>query len=173
MSNISLPLRGIAAGLLFKRRTLEALLPDKRGDGLNFVGLETELRHFRGGIELPRVAEPVRNPIRIQLHANFFQVRADALHFLLQAVAQFVKLFDARVNFADIHGEICGLRVELLRSGVVRGLVARFVELRNGLIVVGLFFFETGDFADGVLELLTLIVKTGVIMAADAALFAI
>src|SRR6185437_2314385 len=70
-----LALGRIAAGLLFKRRTLEALLPDKRGDGLNFIGFETELRHFRGGIELPRVAEPVRNPIRIQLHPNFFLVR--------------------------------------------------------------------------------------------------
>src|SRR5690348_3725848 len=104
----------------------------------------------------------------MELQPDFFQIRSDALHFLLQAVAQFIELLDLGVNLADVDCKIGGFGVEALRGGVVRRLIALLIEQRNFLIVLGLFFFERGDFADAVLQLLALIVEAGVVVAADA-----
>src|SRR5689334_8328672 len=88
-------LRRIARRLLIERRSLDSLLPDERRNGLNLFRLQAELGHFCRWIEIPVVANPVWNPIGIELHPDFFEVRGDALHFLQEAVAQVVELLDA------------------------------------------------------------------------------
>ena len=88
----------IAASLLGQLRTSETGLPDERRDRLNLVILQTELRHLGGGTEFLGMAEPVRDPLFVNLHTDFFQVRADLFGLLQQVVRVFVELLDLRVN---------------------------------------------------------------------------
>ena len=83
--------RGVSWGLLGKLRPGDRRLPDVGGDGLNFVILQAELRHFRRGTEIARVPDPVRNPFLVNLHPDFFQVRTDLLDFLQQVVRALVE----------------------------------------------------------------------------------
>ncbi len=75
-------MRGVASGLLGQFRSGNRRLPDVSRDGLNFVILQAELRHFCRGAEFVRMLQPVRNPFLVNLHPDFFQVRADFLDFL-------------------------------------------------------------------------------------------
>ena len=79
-------MHGVAGSLLGQGRTGERGLPDERSDGLDFIGLQAELRHLGGGPPLMRVLQPVGNPLFVDLHAHFFEVRADFFDFLEQVV---------------------------------------------------------------------------------------
>ena len=77
-----------------QRRLRQARLPDEGRDGLHFVRLQAELRHLGGGTEFVRMLQPVRNPFLVDLHPDFFQVRADFLDFLLQVEGLLIELLD-------------------------------------------------------------------------------
>ncbi len=64
--------RRVACGLLRELRAGDPGLPDERGDGLHFVGLQSELRHLGRWPELVRMLQPVRDPFLVNLHPHFF-----------------------------------------------------------------------------------------------------
>ncbi len=72
--------RGVARGVLLQCAG-DAGLPDEGGDGLNLVILQAEHRHLGGGAEVVGALEPDRDPIPIDLHADFFEAGADFLFF--------------------------------------------------------------------------------------------
>ncbi len=122
-------MRGVARGLLGKFRPGDRGLPDVGGDRLNFVILQAELRHLRGGTEIARVADPVRNPFLVNLHPDFFQVRTDLLDFLQQVVRTLIERFDLRVHARHRDGQVGGFRVIPVGGGVVGGGVALLIQL--------------------------------------------
>ena len=73
----------------------------------------------------------------MDLHADFFEVRADLLDFLQQVVRALFELLFLRVHIADGDGQIRGLLVEAIGDVVVGGLVAQLIQARN-LELVGL-----------------------------------
>ena len=67
----------------------------------------------------------------MDLHADFFQVRADLLDFLQQVVGLLLELLFLRVHVADGDGQVLRLLVEIVGDVVVGGLIAELVEARN------------------------------------------
>ena len=68
---------------------------------------QAEVRHLGGRTEIGRLLQPDRNPILVQLEPDIFQIRADLLHVLHQAVGLKIELLHAAVDLAvgDFQGD--------------------------------------------------------------------
>src|SRR6266849_10343257 len=88
------------AHLVFRELVLESRLPQIGRNSLDLVVVETEVRHLGGGSEIALLLQPYWNPVLVQLQTNVFQIGADLLHVLEQALTAAVELHDAQVQFA-------------------------------------------------------------------------
>ena len=91
------------AGFLLGQSVGESRLPQIRRDRLDLMIGQAEIRHLGCRTEIGRLLQPHRNPVRIQLEPDIFQIWPDFLHVLHQVVGLKIKLLNAAVNFAVGH----------------------------------------------------------------------
>ena len=142
-------MRSVARRLFFERRPWKPRLPDKRRDRLHFVGLQPELRHLRGGTEFMGMLQPVGDPLFVDLHPHFFEVRTNFFGFLQQTMRALIELLDLRVHGADGDGKVVGLLVESVGRLVVGGRIALLVQARNIELVGLAVAFQLQDLLPG------------------------
>ena len=122
VSNSCFAVLGVAR-LLLGQRVRETRLPEIGRDRLNLMIGQTEVRHLGGRAEIGWLFQPHRNPVAIQLEADVFQVRADFLDVLHQAVGLEIELLDAAVDLAVGNPERHRLLVQPVGFVVTRGRV--------------------------------------------------
>ena len=122
---------GIAGRLLRQLGAGQTGLPDEGGDGLNFIGLQAELRHLGGRAPLVGVPQPIRNPFLLDLEADFLEVWANLLDFLLEVVGLIIELLFLGVEIAGRDGQVRGVLIVPIGDVVVAGLVAELIQARD------------------------------------------
>src|SRR5512133_1298002 len=117
---------GIALGLSFGPRTVQAGLPDKRRKRADLVVGQPESRHFGSGTKCGRILDPYRNPLLAQLEPDILEIRTDLLLILHEELRPLVQLADARFEIAGAHAQAFCFGVMPLGFLVALGLIARF-----------------------------------------------
>ena len=98
--------------------------------------VQAEVRHLGGGTEVGRFLQPDRNPVLVQLEADIFEIRADLLHVLHQAVRAGIDLLQAAINFAVRHAQSDRLIVEAVGFLVGLGSVGLLHQVGGLLEIV-------------------------------------
>ena len=111
VSNSCLPCSALP-GFCLGRASVNPDLPQIRRDRLDLMIGQAEIRHLGRRPEIGRLLQPHRNPVRIQLEPDVFQVRPDFLHVLHQAVSLKIKLLNLAIDFAVGHSKCDRLLVQ-------------------------------------------------------------
>ena len=160
------------AGFVLGQGILQPGLPDVGGDGLDLLIIEAEVGHFGGGAKIGGLFQPHGDPVPVQLEANVFEVGANFLQVLQQALCGAVKLDNAQVELAVGDFEGHGAVVEAVGFVIRFRLVGLLHEIGGLFQVVFLLLLEEFDFLPNGKQILRFLVIAFVAMTAHASALA-